>query len=96
MTITSPRPIILPQHCPIQELTKGHPIHVIIEETGMKKCLCSKILFKSDNSTYGILQDNEYYKERDDFWTPISEPSIRRRIENDDWDDMNPGDAEKC
>ncbi|CAG8703169.1 34094_t:CDS:2, partial [Gigaspora margarita] len=38
---------------------------------------------RHDNSIYGILQDDEYYKERGDFWTPISEPSIRRHIEND-------------
>ncbi|CAG8781082.1 45940_t:CDS:2 [Gigaspora margarita] len=94
MTITPPRPIIPPQHRPIQGLTKGHPIHVIIEETGMvsKTLPCSDL---RDNSTYGILQDDEYYKERGDFWTPLSEESIERRIRNDDWDDMNPGEAEE-
>ncbi|CAG8758920.1 3068_t:CDS:2, partial [Racocetra fulgida] len=57
--------------------------------------LCSRILFKSDNSNYGILLDDEEYIERGDHWTPISEASLRRRIENDDWSDMNPGQAQE-
>ncbi|KAF0518001.1 hypothetical protein F8M41_016844 [Gigaspora margarita] len=51
---------------------------------------------RSNNSTYGILQDDEYYKERGDFWIPLSEASIRRRIENYDWDDMNPDEAQEA
>ncbi|CAG8774932.1 14340_t:CDS:1, partial [Cetraspora pellucida] len=38
---------------------------------------------------------DEYYKERGDFWTPLSGESIERRIRNDDWDDMNPGEAQE-
>ncbi|KAF0555749.1 hypothetical protein F8M41_016746 [Gigaspora margarita] len=51
---------------------------------------------RHDNSTYGILQDDEYYKERGNFWTSLSRESIERRIRNDDWDDMNSGEAQEA
>ncbi|CAG8688488.1 6915_t:CDS:2, partial [Acaulospora morrowiae] len=47
----------------------------------------------ANNPTYNTLRDDEYYTDRDDFWTPFSKESIERRIENDEHPDMNPGQA---
>ncbi|CAG8589865.1 680_t:CDS:2, partial [Acaulospora colombiana] len=46
-------------------------------------------------SVSGVLQDDEYYTERGDFWTPLSKGSIERHIENEDYPDVNPGQAQE-